>query len=619
LTDALHARPASLFVRVASMHGAAVEVRKDGRRADGKNILEVLALGAGKGERIEIDATGEDAQAALTALAALVERNFDADLVPETGTPAAPGMAIGRAVLVDAPLGAEENGDAETGPDASARLATAFAQVRRDLEQMVRTLPPREAELFEPEIAIAKALEAPALARVARGERIDRALRDEIAAAAPAGAAMRNSDLVADVRDRLLDAYRDEGASRLAHVLARAAGEELILVAETLTPSLVAALPERVVGIVAGLAEENAGSSGGHHTSHAAILARGRGIPLVYALSHVVAAIAEGEMVVLDATAEPSRIWVMPSEARIASAREALAEQVRTRVAEEARWTAPLSQLLRLDGMPFAVRVNIGSIHEGVPKGAEGIGLVRTELFFSSRSRPPSAQDQLAMLLLVAGKVAREPIVARLFDAGGDKPLAWLTPPEDAPDLRGFDLLRRHPEVLRAQIGAMARAAERADVRVLIPLVQRADDVDFVRSLLPAPLAVGAMIESPDAARAVDEIAAVADFVCIGTNDLAAFVRGEDRAHALAAPQDPRVLALVRTIVEAAHRHRRHVTVCGEIAGDPETAVILAGLGVDAVSVAPSRFAAVKGALAATSGEACRDAAERAIAKESAP
>ena len=261
------------------------------------------------------------------------------------------------------------------------------------------------------------------------------------------------------------------------------------------------------------------------------------------------------------------------------------------------------------------MRVNIGSIHDGVPKGSEGIGLVRTELFFSNRSRPPSAQDQLAMLLLVAGKVARGPIVARLFDAGGDKPLAWLAPPADAPELRGFDLLRRHPEVLRAQIGAMVRAAERADVRVLIPLVQRADDVDFVRKLLPAPIALGAMIESPDAARAADEIAAAADFVCIGTNDLAAFVRGEDRARALAAPQDPSVLLLVRTIVEAAHRHRRSVTVCGEIAGDPETAVILAGIGVDAVSVAPSRFAPVKGALAAASDDACREAALRAIGK----
>jgi phosphoenolpyruvate-protein kinase (PTS system EI component) len=210
-------------------------------------------------------------------------------------------------------------------------------------------------------------------------------------------------------------------------------------------------------------------------------------------------------------------------------------------------------------------------------------------------------------------------VVARLFDAGGDKPLAWLAPPEDSPALRGFDLLRRHPEVLRAQVEAMAEAAEGAEIHLLIPLVHRAADVAFVRGLLPAPLSVGAMIESPDAAAAADEIASVADFVCIGTNDLAAFVRGEDRAHALATTEDPRVLSLVMAIAEAAHRHNRPVTVCGEMAGDPEAALILAGLGVDAISVAPSRFAAVKGALARASLDACLEAARRAIGKESAP
>jgi phosphoenolpyruvate-protein kinase (PTS system EI component) len=104
--------------------------------------------------------------------------------------------------------------------------------------------------------------------------------------------------------------------------------------------------------------------------------------------------------------------------------------------------------------------------------------------------------------------------------------------------------------------------------------------------------------------------------VCIGTNDLAAFVRGEDRAHAVGAPQDPRILSMVMAIAEAAHRHGRPVTVCGEMAGDPESALVLAGLGVDAISVAPSQFAAVKGALARASRDACLEAARHAIAKE---
>src|SRR5262249_4173876 len=156
----------------------------------------------------------------------------------------------------------------------------AFAQVRRDLEQIVRTLAPREAELFEPEIAMAQALEAPVRERVARGEEVDAALRAEVAAAS--SAARRSSDPMVDVRDRVIDAYREEGGSRVARLLAGASAEDIVLVTDTVTPSLVAAIPERVVGIVARLAEEEARASSASHSSHAAILARGRGIPLVF-------------------------------------------------------------------------------------------------------------------------------------------------------------------------------------------------------------------------------------------------------------------------------------------------------------------------------------------------
>ncbi|HEY3593479.1 MAG TPA: putative PEP-binding protein, partial [Polyangiaceae bacterium] len=240
-------------------------------------------------------------------------------------------------------------------------------------------------------------------------------------------------------------------------------------------------------------------------------------------------------------------------------------------------------------------------------------GLVRTELFFSGRAHAPGVEDQLAALALVAGKAGGAPVVARLFDAGGDKPIRWLKPPGDAPQARGFDLLRRYGDVLAAQISVFARARALADVRLLIPLVSRAEEVEWVRHMAPAGLPVGAMIESPDAVSAAHEIAAVADFVCIGTNDLTAFVRGEDRARAMAAPLDPRVLSMVSGVVHAAHAQGRAVTVCGEIAGDPDAAAVLVGLGVDAVSVAPSRVAAIKGALLSATRESAAVLARQAM------
>jgi phosphoenolpyruvate-protein kinase (PTS system EI component) len=155
-----------------------------------------------------------------------------------------------------------------------------------------------------------------------------------------------------------------------------------------------------------------------------------------------------------------------------------------------------------------------------------------------------------------------------------------------------------------------------AEVRLLIPFVRDAADVELVRALAPPSLAVGAMIESPGAVEAASAIARAADFVCIGTNDLTALVRGEDRAVAADAPLDPHVLALVAEVVEAAHRAGRAVTVCGEMAGDPRGATILVGLGVDAISVAPSRLADVRAVLAAASTASSEEAAQTAMGNE---
>jgi phosphoenolpyruvate-protein kinase (PTS system EI component) len=170
--------------------------------------------------------------------------------------------------------------------------------------------------------------------------------------------------------------------------------------------------------------------------------------------------------------------------------------------------------------------------------------------------------------------------------------------------------------VLRDQAMAIARVAAGADVRLLIPVARDATDVELVRALVPPGLAVGAMIETPAAVKAASAIAEAADFVCIGTNDLTALVRGENRAVAASAPFDPRVLALVVDVVDAAHRAGRSVTICGEMAGESLGAEIAVGLGVDAVSVAPARWADVRRALAGASRASCEEAARRALGKE---
>jgi phosphotransferase system HPr (HPr) family protein len=623
LQEALHARPANLFVRVASGFAAIVEVRKGERAADAKNILEVLTLGAATGDAIELSATGDDAEAAIAALARLVERNFDADLVPETGAAAAPGVAVGAALVIDedepAPDAARAEGADASVVDAREQAAFAFAEVRRDLEALLQSLPAEEAALFEPEIAILAALEPPVASRVARGEPFEGALDAELAATGALVTGRQSaravSDLVRDARVRLRVAYSGESRTNLAERLAAAPPGDVVLVARELTPSLVSALPRRVSGIIAAEPDPDAEGRGTGYASHAAILARGRDLPLLFVAEHVAEGIASGDVVVLDTRAVPAQLWTSPNDARIAEAREQVAYARRARREAEQAGAAPLAHLAVLGGAPFAVRVNIGTTHDYVPRASDGVGLVRTELLHAGKKRAPSVEEQWAALALVADKIDHGPLVVRLFDGGGDKPLAWLPAPQDAPEARGIALLARHGDVLRSQVAAIARAGAHADARILIPIVERASDVREVRALAPAGLAVGAMIESERGVAAANEIAGAADFICVGTNDLSAAILGQDRSKMAALPIDARVLAAISAIVQAAHGAGRAVTVCGEMAGEPEGALVLAGLGVDAVSVAPSRFAPVREALAAASASSCSKVAELALGK----
>jgi phosphotransferase system HPr (HPr) family protein len=589
LPDALHARPANLLVRLASSFDAEVTVTRKGCKANAASILEVLALGAAKGDSIELAARGADAEKALAALSELIGKCFDRDLVPERGEGGASGIAIGKALVVLA----EDAPPAVAGTVAAEHvmLERALERAEGDLRALVSSLPPSEAPLFEPSLAIVRDLAVRAKSAIEAGVGAEAAVRLHAEDAA--------TDLVLDVRARLLDALAGGGV--FARVVDDARGEERILVTDNLVPSLVALAPRAISGIVASRQEGKTGRAA-HATSHAAILARGRGLPLAIVPEHVTQSISPDEWIAIDTTGEEARVWVAPSEALLASTRKR-----RDALEVVARAQAEVS-LGKLHHLGVAVRVNIGALSEAIPPGAEGVGLVRTELLFAGRREAPDEADLVHAISRIARAAGHAPVVVRLYDAGGDKPLDWLAPPPDDPDARGIALLLRHCEILKSQLAATGRAAGQRDVRILIPLTRSADDVRAVRELAPEGLTVGAMIETPDAVDAADAIAHASDFVCVGTNDLGASF----------GPDEPelssRVLSLVARIVEAARSHARAVTVCGELAGDPRGARVLVGVGVDAISVAPTKLASVKAALASVSLETCRAEAAALLA-----
>jgi multiphosphoryl transfer protein len=589
LPDALHARPANLLVRLAGQHAAGVRLRKGERCADARKILDVLALGAAKGEEIEVFAEGEGAEGAVLAIVELVARNFDSDLVPERGSGAVEGIAIGRALVVT--LKARSDAPARGTPEEErARLVEAEARALAELSELIVALAPEERALFEPERAILREVAGAAAERVAAGATCEEA----VVALTERG----TTDLILDARARLLDALSDDGSMAEALERAGAMGAEVIVVAEELTPSLVAKMPPLVRGIVAVDEEPDAG---GVRTSHAAILARGRELPLALVPSHVAMGITEGDMVIVDTLEGAARVWVAPSESLVADAR---ARQ--TRRAQAAAVGPGIAAVSAALGV--ALLVNVGSLHDRVPEGVAGVGLLRTELLFAGRTSAPSESDQVAALLAVARAARGTVVTARLWDAGGDKPLPWLPSTDKAH--RGAALLFAHRAVLKVQLAAIARAATRSPVRALIPMTRTAADVEMVRSF-GHRLQVGAMIETPEAARDTAAIAALADFVCIGTNDLASLVLGLDRSDAAQALH-PRVLALIEQIVRASHASGKKVTVCGEVAADPRGARILVGLGVDALSVAPPRLAGALQALDGATLDECRAAAREA-------
>jgi phosphoenolpyruvate-protein kinase (PTS system EI component) len=511
--------------------------------------------------------------------------------LPQPGRAAVEGIAVGLAsVWASDPA---PRSTAGTLIEERMRLDRAIRWATTGVRELVRLLPRGEAELFEPELAILAELGPALLGQVEAGMRAEDAVN--------AGASEALVELIVDARARLLDALAQDPRS-VAALLEGCEGER-VLVTEKLTPSVVASLPARVVGIVA--ASENAEREDAGCASHAAILARCRDIPLAFVAPHIVRAIAEGERVAIDTTVNPASVWASPSDSLVADAHTRREAWARARAEEEGRVTAPLAHL------GLVVLVNIGSLHEHVSAEAEGIGLLRTELVFSHHATAPSEAAQVGAMRVIAARVQPgAPVVVRLFDAGGDKPLPWLRAPNG--EARGIELLFLNPAVLDTQLRAIVRAAERADVRVLLPLVTCARDVERVRAKLPSALRIGALIETPDAVERIEEIAAVCEFLSIGTNDLSAAVTGRDRALA-SLHIDRRVLRMIERVVEAGHARSCPVSVCGELAGDPSSARILVGMGVDALSVATGRLSKVKLALRDVSIEDCRGVAREAL------
>jgi phosphoenolpyruvate-protein kinase (PTS system EI component) len=518
-----------------------------------------------------------------------------------SGAPASPGLAIGHARVLSHPSEAPAR---DPGPtrEPAAEAEHALEALRRAAEELERIAAalrddgrPGDAEIVETGALMAA---DPLLESAVSGAVMD---GGRSAAAALLEAAEQHAVAIASLPDPLLAARADDVRSlarRAARITsgaaqdvrrngvrasARSPGSAFILVAEDLGPADVAEHGDQLAGIAL---------SGGGVTAHAAIVARSLGIPMTALAGPELLRVAEGAEIVVDGG--EGTVILEPSLARAELAGAALADRAHARARERAESDLPA---VTADGRRVRVLVNAATpaeIHAGLAAGAEGAGLIRTELAFLDASGWPSREQHAQMLApLLAGLGGRTATV-RVLDFGGDK----LPPFLRSEPRRGIELLLAHPGAYRAQLAAITQLAGEADVRVLLPMVRTAREVSLTRAILHTvggALQIGAMIELPEAALAAAEIAAECDFLSIGTNDLTHATLGTDRfAHGEAPAHDPRVLRHIERTARAAQAAGIPLEVCGEAASDPLTVPLLVGLGADELSAGAARVGAVR-------------------------
>jgi multiphosphoryl transfer protein len=405
-------------------------------------------------------------------------------------------------------------------------------------------------------------------------------------------------------------------------------GAPAVLVADDLGAAAVAELdPARVRALA---------TAGGGPTSHASIIARGLGIPAVAGLGPAVLAVPAGTALIVDGDAgtvdvSPPADAVAAHEARARddAAREARA---RERAGEPAVTT---------DGRHVEVAANVGGpgdVEAAVAAGADGVGLLRSEFLFLDRAEPPSEDEQAQAYEAAVRAFGGRRVVVRTLDAGADKPLRYLpSAPEANPFLgvRGLRLALLHPDALRTQLRAVLRAAAAGPIGIMFPMVSEVDELRRATAALEEaraslaeegveapPVEVGAMVEVPAAAVMAEELAAEADFLSIGTNDLVQYVMAAERGNAgvarLSDPVHPAVLRLIDRVARAARAGGARLAVCGEAASDPAAVPLLLGMGVDELSVAPRRVPLVKAQVRGLGAEAAAALAERAMGLEGA-
>lgn len=650
----LHARPASIWVEFAKKSGAEIRVRNGNSAASMASLAGLLQLGAKVGDTLTFSTDAENGENLLQE-AILMARKITASeqeaaekarIKPKkvhgwrpqsglkgiNGLSASPGLSVGSVFLLQSGKVAVEDAPQDLAKDAEL-LENALERTKDKMKAIVddvtRRIGASDAAIFKAQAALLADdnLISSTCRLMAEGHGAAWSWFHAVEEAATGLSAMDNPVLAARAVD-----LRDVGGRVLAEIDPHYAkgsfeniGEGAIVIAEDLTPSDTANLdPKKVRGLV---------TASGGPTSHTAILARTLGIPALVAAGEGVFQAKDGQKAIIDGYngilyLAPTKDDIKGAEKQIALLAEERKNQALAR-SEPARTT---------DGHVIDIAANINQPDQvafAVDQGGEGVGLMRTEFLFLESNETPDEDSQFNVYREMIHRLDGKSLIIRALDIGGDKQVAHLDlPKEDNPFLgvRGARLLLRRKDLLVPQLRAIYRAAkaEGAAPWIMFPMVMSVDEIiklkemaEEIRHDLDAPvLKLGIMIEVPAAAIMADIFATHVDFFSIGTNDLTQYTMAVDRQNPdLAAEADslnPAVLRMVRATVDGARKSAKWVGVCGGIAGDPFGAMLLAGLGVNELSMTPRDISAVKARLRKTSLANMQKLANQALQCETA-
>ena len=656
LPNGLHARPATALMERAHRWHAELHLvnLRTGEVANVRSVIELVAAGVMADDPCLVRCTGEDEVAASAALSRFITEelasldeplpsysNVTSNRIPKTleGTkapiytavPASPGVGRGTLVVaggLDLPDLAHGIQAENTATEAeSARLA--FNAVHAEMQQGLATESHAGAAAINR--ALAALLSDPSLFAAVTAEIAERqATAHSAIVSAIYGFSKKFRDSgSAYLAERCVDL--EELGVRLLQKLPGAEqlqseinlSEDSIVLARNLGAGQLLALDRmRLKGIVV----EAAGT-----TSHVVILARSFGIPCLTGASWI-RNVPAGSQGVIDGIRGLLATSMTADVERYLSREQDLARRIAARQSNDLAATASA------DTPQVEIAANIACAEEAqtaAALGADGVGLFRTEMIFSTASQEPSENEQYEAYRQAAVALSGRSLIIRTLDVGGDKPLPYLDlPQEENPFLgcRGIRVCQRYPELLQRQLRAILRASAHGKVWAMAPMVSGVHEAHWFREQVrvaqaelaeegiafDAELPIGIMIEVPSAALMVGELCEAVDFFSVGTNDLTQYLlaaeRGNPAVEELYDELHPALVRLLGEIARQAHAGGRWVGLCGELARKPEYAPLLAGLGFDELSMSAPAIPAVRAALSRTGMGACRALAARTLA-----